>query len=124
VKFVRIFSDDEGESHFDNGEIELVETAFAPPAPPFLVSLPFAAASTLVASMPSGWTGDWHPTPRRQFWFQLSGKLEVEVSDGSKRSLEPGSVVLVEDVEGKGHCTRVVGDGAVTGVFVQLAGPS
>jgi hypothetical protein len=124
LNFVRIFSDREGESHFEDGEIELAETAFAPPAPPFLVSSPFAASGSVFASMPVAWFGDWHPTPRRQYWCQLSGELEVEVSDGYKRQLKPGSIVLVEDVEGRGHRTRVVGDSAVTGLFVQLADPS
>ena len=124
MKFVRIFSDRQGESHFEDGELQLADTDFAPPAPPFLVSAPFAASGSLFASMPAAWSADWHPTPRRQFWCQLSGELEVEVSDGSKRNMEPGSIVLVEDVAGRGHRTRVVGNSAVTGLFVQLAGPS
>jgi len=28
-----------------------------------------------------GWFGDWHPTPRRQFFFLLSGEIEGEVSN-------------------------------------------
>ena len=32
----------------------------------------------------------------------------------------PGSVVLLEDVSGKGHVTRVVGHGPSSGAFVQL----
>jgi hypothetical protein len=122
MECVRIFSDTAGESHFDDVEIELVETSYAPPAPPFFVSLPFPSTSTLFASMSPGWFGDWHPTPRRQFWLQFSGLLEVEVSDGAKRQLGPGSVGLVEDIAGRGHRTRVLGDSAVTGVFTQLAG--
>jgi mannose-6-phosphate isomerase-like protein (cupin superfamily) len=98
LKYVRIFAGGDGESHFEDCELELGETTFAPPAPPFLVSAPLVTSGNLFASMPRGWFGDWHPTPRRQFWFQLAGELEVEVSDGSKRDLGPGSIVLVEDV--------------------------
>jgi quercetin dioxygenase-like cupin family protein len=41
--------------------------------------------------------------------FCLAGELEVQVSDGMVRTFGPGSVVLVEDTEGKGHISRVVG---------------
>jgi hypothetical protein len=47
-------------------------------------------------------------------------ELEVQVSDGEVRRLSAGAVVYLEDTEGKGHTTRVVGDEAVSGVFVQL----
>ena len=41
--------------------------------------------------------------------FCLAGELEVQVSDGMVRTFGPGSVVLVEDMEGRGHVSRVVG---------------
>jgi quercetin dioxygenase-like cupin family protein len=69
---------------------------------------------------PSGWFGDWHPTPRKQFFFGLSGEYEVKVSDGESRVFGPGSVVLVEDVAGKGHVTRAVGSEGVLTAIVQL----
>jgi hypothetical protein len=73
-------------------------------------------------TMPSGWFGDWHPSPERQFFFQLAGEIETEVSDGEVRRFGPGSIHLLDDVEGKGHITRSVGDTDVFGAFVQLSG--
>jgi quercetin dioxygenase-like cupin family protein len=64
-----------------------------------------------IISSPSGWFGDWHPAPRKQYMFCLSGELEVEVSDGEIRRFNPGSVILLEDTSGKGHVSRVVGEG-------------
>lgn len=46
---------------------------------------------------------------RVQFMFIIQGVVEVDVSDGEKRRFEPGSVVLLEDVTGKGHTTEAVG---------------
>ena len=82
---------------------------------------PVDAERVILFSMPVGWFGDWHPSPRRQLYFNLSGRLAVEVADGEVRELEPGAVVLVEDLSGKGHTTRVLGGEPSTGAFVHLA---
>jgi quercetin dioxygenase-like cupin family protein len=48
--------------------------------------------------------------PRRQYVITLSGRGEVELIDGTKIELGPGSVDLAEDLTGKGHITRVIGN--------------
>jgi len=53
---------------------------------------------------------DWHPAPRRQYVITLSGRGEVELEDGTKIPLGPGSIDLAEDLTGKGHITRVIGN--------------
>ncbi len=118
---VRIWSDAEGGSHFEDIEVHLAPRRYAPPAGPIDVSDPFSASGAMFFSMPGGWFGDWHPTPRRQFCFILSGSLEVHVTDGQVRQFEPGAIVLLEDVTALGHSTRVIGDRPSTGVFVHLA---
>ena len=112
-----------GESHIVDGAIDLVAQPFAPPAPPLEVSAPIAADHGVFFRMPAGWFGDWHPTPRLQYFVQTTGELEVQVSDGEVRRFHPGDVVYVGDVHGRGHTTRVIGDVAVCGVFVQLLAP-
>ena len=107
-------------SHFEDASVALGELALAPPAPPVLLSDPAAADRMMFMAFPAGWFGDWHPAPRRQFFFQLSGELEVEVGDGELRRFAAGSVVLVEDLAGRGHTTRVVGDAEVRAAVVQL----
>jgi len=120
LQYTRLYADSEGESRFEDVEIELAEVDFAPPAPPLAVSPAVATTQCIFSVVRAGWFGDWHPTPRRQFFFQFAGELEVEVSDGEMRHLLSGSIVLVEDLTGKGHTTRVVGDVDVLGAFVQL----
>lgn len=48
------------------------------------------------------------------------GQLEVETSDGEARRFSPGDLLLLDDVGGRGHSTRVVGATPAAGVFVQL----
>ena len=59
---------------------------------------------------PPGRVADWHTAPRRQYVITLSGHGELEVAGGKKISVRPGSINLVEDVTGKGHITRTVGN--------------
>ncbi len=44
----------------------------------------------------SGWVGEWHPTPRKQFYLILLGEVECTVSDGERRIFGPGSIALLE----------------------------
>ena len=121
MRISRIYSDSEGLSHFGDVDIELGSVAYAPPAPPVDISPSFDASRAVLCSFPTGWYGDWHPTPRRQLYLHLSGRLEVQVADGETRRLDPGAIVLVEDVDGRGHTTRNIDPGPSTGAFVHLA---
>jgi hypothetical protein len=109
LSYVRIYSDSSGQSHFGQAQAKFQLVDYAPPAPPISVSEALVAESVNFISSPSGWFGDWHPAPRRQFIFMITGELEVEVSDGEKRIFAPGGVLLVEDISGVGHISRVVG---------------
>ena len=120
MQYTRIYADSKGESHFDEVTVKLSSMDFAPPAPPLNVSAPIPAAQMVFISSPPGWFGDWHPAPRMQFWVQIAGQIEVEVSDGEVRRFKPGDVALLEDVTGKGHLSRVVSQEEMQGVFVQL----
>ena len=59
---------------------------------------------------------DWHHAPTPQFAINLSGYLQVEVSDGTKRKIGPGDLVYLEDTQGKGHVTRLLSP--VTALFI------
>jgi len=115
-----VVPDADGETHFAEAEVDLPSTAFAPPALPFNVSAPIAAAQFVFVTLRVGWIGDWHPAPRVQYWLQFTGQVEVGVSDGETRRFGPGEVVLLEDVDCKGHSTRVIGDVEVRAAFVQV----
>lgn len=120
MKYVRMYADANGESHFEDVEVELTLVDFAPPAPPMNLSAFTPATRFGFVSVPLGWYGDWHPAPRRQIFFHLSGESEAEVSDGEIRRFGPGSVMLAEDTTGKGHTSRVVGTADALSAVVQL----
>jgi hypothetical protein len=62
---------------------------------------------------------EWHHAPEAQFAINLTGDLQVEVSDGSKRKIGPGDLVYLEDTQGKGHITRLLTP--VTALFIHPA---
>lgn len=120
VRYVRVYADSNGESHFTDEEMELSPATFAPPAPPLSLSAFTPTKQFALLVSPAGWFGDWHTAPHRQFFFRLIGEIEIRVSDGEVRRLGPGSIFFVEDTTGKGHTTRNIGDDALAAV-VQLA---
>ena len=120
MKYVRLFEDRTGESHFEDVEAKLTSTDFAPPAPPLNVSATIPARQMLFLSVSTGWLGDWHPSPVRQFIFVVAGELELEASDGKIRRLRTGDVAFAEDVSGNGHCSRAIGNDNFSAVIVQL----
>jgi quercetin dioxygenase-like cupin family protein len=105
--YVRIHTDEEGETHFSDESIELQSMDYAPPAPPLDVSSPHDTSQFMFVGAQPGWVGDWHPSPFRQFVFILAGDFEVKVSDGEVRTFSAGAVVLLDDTTGKGHHTRI-----------------
>lgn len=121
MNYTRIYCDATGESHFEDVSVPVAPINFAPPAPPLSVAAPIRAERLILAELPLAWSSTWHPAPQRQFYFHLSGTLEVKVSDGQVRQFSSGSLVLLEDITGRGHCTRVLGSAVVRGVFVHLA---
>ena len=121
IQYVRLYADSTGESRMEKGlKIDLTSMDFVPPAPPIDVSSIEPASSYGFLRVPSGYDGDWHPSPKRQWIFFLSGAMEFEVADGQVYRAGPGSVILLEDTSGKGHRSRVVSDTAAVLAAVQL----
>ena len=120
TKYVRLYSDADGESHFEDLEVELSAVEFAPTAPPLNLSAFMSASQAAFFGAPAGWRGDWHFSSARNLFVVLSGEWEVDASDGAVRRFGPNSVLLVEDTTGKGHCSRVVGETDSLSVVVQL----
>jgi len=110
MQIVRLYSDGDGESHFEDAEIELDLTDYAPPSPPLYLSPATPAIAFAFMKAPAGWSSDWHPSSARNLFFVLSGEWQVMASDGESRRFAVGSVLLVEDTEGKGHSSSVVSE--------------
>ncbi len=111
AKYVRIYTDEAGGSHFEDMETELVLMDFAPPAGPMAVA-PFLPSTKIQwLGAPVGWPGDVpHPVPIRAVFVVTQGVVEVTVSDGDVRRFPAGAVALFEDTWGKGHSSEVIGE--------------
>jgi hypothetical protein len=121
-RYVRIFADEHGESHFADVGVNLEPVDFAPPASPLLVAALFPAKSCSYVRGSPEWDGSIpHPTPYRQVMCNLRGAYDVTTSDGTVRHFPAGRVLLLEDTTGKGHSTRVVSDDDMLIVSVTLA---
>jgi cupin domain len=109
MRYVRLKADSAGESHIEQVTLDLNEADYRPPAPMLFVSHSYRADGLQFVRLPSGWAGESIHPPKAQFLICLKGHLEVTASDGDKRTFGPGDSILMEDISGKGHRTRVKG---------------
>jgi hypothetical protein len=121
MMLIRLYADDDGESHFDTQEIAMTLQEFAPPAAPLYVSEARPASRFVVIQLPVAWGGgEPHPTPSRHVLLCLSGSFQIRSSDGETRSFSMGDALLMVDTKGKGHSTTVTSDKPVTAVMIRL----
>ncbi len=115
MKITRVYSGDDGESYFEDMEIDLVERGAIGS-----LSKLFDATGVLFRTTRGDYELDFHCAPRRQFVINLDGSVELETGDGSKRVLGPGDVLLAEDTTGRGHISRAVDGRPRRSIFVTL----
>ncbi len=101
MKVVRIYTGDDGESHFEDMDIEFSEDGFGG-----LLSSPVKTKSVIFRKVDGDYLLDFHNAPRRQYVVNLKGSVEIETGLGEKRLLGPGEILLAEDTTGRGHISR------------------
>jgi hypothetical protein len=107
VDHVRIWADAEGESHLERVATERHVTPPQPGVAELWGSDPHAVDRLqFVTVIARDQRPDWHCGPRRQFVVFLDGWVQLTTSDGDSCRLPAGSVVLVEDLHGRGHVTE------------------
>lgn len=108
-KMVRVYSGSDGKSHIE--ELPLDLKPFTDSEGAHGEGTPMHAATGVAfRQFAPGYVLSWHCAPRRQYSITLSGRVEIEVGDGTKAQVGPGDIVLAEDLTGQGHVTRVVGN--------------
>lgn len=117
-RITRVYTGDDGESHFEDIEVPLSEATSLGQ-----LSEVQPASGVIFRRTEAGQDLDWHNAPRRQYVVLLTGPdVEIEIGDGTTRRFPPGSVILVEDTTGRGHITRVTDPSAPrTSLFIPLA---
>ncbi len=115
MQVVRLFSGDDGESHFEELELPYEDVAHAQ------ATAMRSASGVQFRRSPPGHFIDWHHAPQRQFVIILEGRSKIVVGDGSQRIFSTGDVLLADDNTGRGHTTEVVGNEHRVSIFVPLA---
>lgn len=111
----RIFSDAEGESHFEDIKIPLKENGEIG----FLSEIQ-EVSGIIFRKVKPDYDFDFHQAPARQYIILQDGAIEIETSLGEKRIFESGNVLLVEDTTGKGHRTRNLKKAIRSSIFITL----
>ena len=96
MQVVKVFSGDDGESHFEDltpdGLEKLLER--------------LDDAPLKLNRIPPDLDMDYHPAPRLQLVVNLSGGVEYGTADGGKRRLGTGDILVATDLTGRGHTMR------------------
>ena len=107
MKLGRVYTGDDGESHVeerDQTEFEFVERDGTRTETLGAVTVNFSKRE-------AGAVGEYHNAPRRQYVIYLTASVEVGCADGSSVVMEPGDVLLAEDLTGHGHTSHVLVSG-------------
>ncbi len=110
--FVRVYTGEDGESHFEELALPLGPVGKSPIQ---------AATGITFYEMEPGYFHDWHNAPRRQYVITLSGQVEFGIGDGTLRRMGVGDVLLAEDLTGRGHTSRGVSSEPRVCVAIPLA---
>lgn len=103
MQVVRIFTGDDGRSHFEDMEVPLTDRGAMG-----RISGLWPGQGVLFREVDGDYDLGFHNAPRRQLVVNLSGSVDIEVGDGTVRRLGPGTVLLAEDTTGEGHISRAV----------------
>jgi hypothetical protein len=121
LSFTHLWADAKGVSHFRDEKLSFEAAtpenptagtaARANPDPEALVALPLRGATgATFLYLKRAAVEDWHRAPRRMYLIAVQGMSEVTAGDGEVRRFGLGSILLMDDLTGKGHITRAVGD--------------
>jgi len=111
MKFPRIYTDEQGETHIGVRDLPEHEARLGPPPNPVGRMTEIEAATSFVTlSVPTGTEAPAHNAPQPYICIVLSGEGEVVASDGATVRLGPGGLIYCDDVSGKGHVTRSITD--------------
>jgi hypothetical protein len=112
----RLYTGPDGETHFEKIEAQFTRSGIND------VFQLMAVSGAELHRVPHGEVRDFHPTPRRRYAITMAGEEEIEVAGGAKLHFRPGDIQLAEDMTGKGHLSRVVGNEDYVALFLPVAG--
>ena len=96
MKFYRLYSGDDGQSHFEQLDSSRSSEFF---------NATRSALGLLFRNDFAPHIINWHRAPRRRWVITLSGSVDIGLGDGTTTTFVPGDVFLAEDLTGQGHRT-------------------
>ena len=115
MRIHNIYADANGESHIRDLDIEWTRSG-----PTGKISDPVPVASMAFRVTDGSYNLQWHNAPRRQYIINLEGSVEITTSDGERRLIGPGEIILAEDTSGKGHLSKAVANGARRSLIIPI----
>ena len=103
MKITRLYTGEDGKSHFEDIEIPLENQGNIG-----RLSNLVPVSGIIFRETPGDYQYQWHNAPQRQYIVMLEGSVEIEIGDGSKRLFHSGDILLAEDTTGQGHFSRAV----------------
>ncbi len=103
MHYAHLYTGDDGLSYFRD-----VDEPMSEQGPGTQLSKLFQAKGMIMRRNTADYQLDYHPAPRRQFIFNLTGIVEIVASGGETRQLGPGSIMLADDTTGKGHISKAL----------------
>jgi len=119
MKMTRFHATAEGGSRFQEIEVPINQPRPDNMGHTMMQSNAWPSASIRFVELPVGLDQTWHHAPASQIVVVLAGELEVGTSDGEKRRCTAGQAFIADDLNGKGHLTRVI-NGPAHVMFVEL----
>ncbi|MDP6832250.1 MAG: hypothetical protein QF512_14945 [Alphaproteobacteria bacterium] len=115
MRIHNLYEDEDGQSHFRDIEVEWVEEGRGGK-----LSERLPATGIIFRQVPPTYELDWHSAPRRQYIINLDAGVQITASDGEARIIGAGEVILVEDINGKGHLSKAVDEQIRHCIFVPV----
>lgn len=115
MKVTRVYSDINGDSRFEDVDIELFDNGEIGQ-----LSDSINVKSLQFRKVSPDYNYDFHHAPQRQFIVLLDGGVEIKTSLGEIRQFQTGEILLMEDTTGKGHRTKNLEKRERTSIFIHL----
>lgn len=108
MTYYHVFGDVTGETHLRTIELPLVDNARTGPLRT-MHGIPVTTA-TITEFVNGKKDPGVHAPPEREVFVVLGGELEIEPTKGVAQRLQRGDVLILDDVDTKGHSSRDVGE--------------
>jgi quercetin dioxygenase-like cupin family protein len=106
TQLVRLWTDDDGESHFSSGPLDV---------PPHVATRIHSQITPPHGSL------SWHAAPCWQYVITLTGTLRFTTRSAATFVIATGDVLLAADTTGGGHRWELIDDQPWTRIYVELA---